>query len=120
LALEPPKVWGGGGIFNQGTVFLNNDTFRDNWVPSDSESDPWCCNGGAILNDSTGQMTVMNSRLIGDYTDANYHALFGGLVSNAGKLSLNSTIVSNAVANYGGGIFNEGDLDVINTTIFIC
>ena len=93
----------GGGIFNQGTLTLNNSTLTANTADA----------GGGIYN--SGTLTLNNSTLSGN--TANF-AGFGGGISNYGTLTVsNSTLSGNSTGKGGGGIFNQGTLTVSNSTL---
>ena len=94
----------GGGIWNAGTLTVENSTIADNRASF----------GGGGINNS-GMLTVKNST-IADNRDANSG---GGGISNAGTLTIeNSTILSNTtLAWVGGGIWNGGTLTIENSTI---
>jgi predicted outer membrane repeat protein len=123
---------GGGGIFNQGFLTLNNVAIHDNSVPNGPGGGIYNL-GRADLNNTTfvnnqantgggirsaNLMTITNS-FIGA---ANRSISDGGGIYNAGTNSritlLNSIINSNeATAGSGGGIYNEGILISSGTLI---
>ncbi len=95
--------FGGGGIFNNGTLTVTNSTISGN-TGSDI--------GGGIFN--LGALTVTNSTISGNTAND------GGGILNGGTLTVtNSTISGNTAALGGGGIFNTGGntLTVTNSTI---
>lgn len=121
----------GGGIFNRGTLTINNCTISDN------EADN---NSGGIQN--SGNMTVNNSIISGNegggggggienggdltITNSNisnntaFVSIGGGIQNNGGTLSIeNSTINSNEAGDSGAGIANVegGTINIINSTI---
>ncbi len=121
----------GGGIFNRGTLTINNCTISDNEADNDS---------GGIQN--SGNMTVNNSIISGNeaggggggienggdltITNSNisnntaFVSIGGGIQNNGGTLSIeNSTISSNEAGDSGAGIANVegGTINIINSTI---
>ena len=93
----------GGGIFNEGTLTLNDVTVSGNRAFF----------GGGIENNGT--LTVNDSRVVG-----NTAIDFGGGIDNfLGTLTLNDTVVSDNVADSsGGGINNEeGTLTLNDSTV---
>jgi hypothetical protein len=93
----------GGGIFNSGTLTVSNSTI-DN-----SKSAYY---GGGVFN--TGTLTVSNSTL---YKNSGYYG--GGIFNRfSGTLTItNSTLSGNTATSSGGGIANEGTLNIANTII---
>ena len=95
----------GGGIFNAGTLTINNSTFHNDEAEIGGGDGG---NGGAIFN--FGALTVSNS------TFSNNGAINGGAIENAGggeihnNLTIsNCTFTGNTAASYanGGAIDNE-------------
>src|SRR5208337_2094148 len=99
---------GGGGIFNAGTLTVNNSTFTDNYA----------YDGGGISN--YGTLTVNNST----FTDNSSHGGGGGIFNDPGTLTVNNSTFTNNSApdgtdqGYGGGICNQGGsaLNITNST----
>lgn len=101
---------GGGGIYNRGTLTVNNCYIQNNFADA---------SGGGILNrEDTGTVscTVNNSHINGN-TATNY----GGGIYNERvcKLILTGSTISGNTAQAGGGIFNYngGTLRVTSSTI---
>ena len=68
--------------------------------------------GGAFNN--SGYLTVTNSTITGN--QAAYQG--GGIFNNiSGTLSVSNSTISGNTANLGGGIYNQGSLNISNTTI---
>ena len=98
-------AFGGGGIFNGGTLTMSNSTLSGNSAQ---------INGGAILNSGGGNatVTVSNSTLSGNSAD------FGGAIFNLGPLTVsNSTLSGNSARDNGGAIRNGGTLTMSNSTL---
>jgi hypothetical protein len=98
--------WSGGGIYNRGTLTLNNSTVANNTAGA---------NGGGILN--RGNATLTNSTVSGNTANVD-----GGGIDNesGGTLTLNgSTVSGNTANNDGGGIDNEsgGALTLNSSTV---
>jgi len=104
----------GGGIYNQGTLTLNNDTVHGN-----AAGDP--TNGGGtgagIWNDVGAILTLNGSTVSGNSAIGNlsYAASNGGGIANYGTLTLNNSTVSgnSASQGFGGGISNALDVSVL-------
>jgi len=94
----------GGGIYNLGTLTVNNMTFSVNTAN-------WT--GGGIYNNS-GNLTVNNSTFYGNSAD-----LHGGGMLNEGTSELTNVTFSMNTADYGGGMY-LGFLrtSLTNVTIF--
>lgn len=92
----------GGGIFNWGTLTMTNSTVNNNSASNDS--------GGGIEN--SGTLGVISSTISNNSaTSGSFNVGYGGGIHNAfGTVSLiNSTIAYNNANNgSGGGVFNQG------------
>ncbi|MGC1376872.1 MAG: choice-of-anchor Q domain-containing protein, partial [Anaerolineales bacterium] len=79
----------GGGIYNNGTLTLDQVVLSGNTAPT----------GGAIYNNGT--LTITNSTLSGN------QATSGAAIYNAGTLSMtNGTVGNNTATGQAGGIYN--------------
>jgi predicted outer membrane repeat protein len=88
----------GGGVFNFGTLVVNNTTFSDSF-------------GGGIYNAAAAVVT--NSRFLRNQWPEGS----GGAIFNAGMLAVyNTTFSRNVAAARGGAIENLGTLTVVNST----
>jgi predicted outer membrane repeat protein len=109
LALNNNTITGntagwGGGIHNLGTLTLNNNTITGNTAN---------IVGGGIFNGGTGTLTLTNNTITGN-TASNT----GGGIYNGGTLTLNNnTITGNTASDRGGGIYSQGTLTLNNNTI---
>ncbi|BAY60356.1 polymorphic membrane protein [Calothrix brevissima NIES-22] len=96
------STWGG-GIYNDGTVYLRNSSINNN-----KGSD-----GGGILN--SGTLIATNS------TISNNTSGSGGGIYNFDTLTLiNTTVSNNTASSSGGGILgngSSGSIALVNTTI---
>lgn len=94
----------GGGIYNSQNAFLKiiASTIHDNEALS----------GGGIANN--GQLRLVNSTLSGNRSSASSG---GGLYNNSDVEIQQSTIAFNTSLGLGGGLKNEGQLQLINTII---
>ena len=107
---------GGGGIFNNGTLTVNNSTFSGNYA-SGTES-----GGGGIYN--KGELTITNSLFSGNYANGGSSNTGGGISNTVGPLTITNSIFSGnyatgaGIVNDGGGIFNNsnGPLMISNST----
>ena len=88
---------GGGGVFSQGALTLNNSTISRN-------------SGGGVF-DAFGHLSVTNSTISGNSAGAG-----GGIISYGATIT-NSTISGNAAKFGGGGFLNFSTATVTNSTI---
>ena len=89
----------GGGVYNAGTLTVQDSTFSGNSGSS----------GGGI--NSYGIVTVQNSTFSGN------SAIQGGGIHSEGQLTIqNSTFSGNSANDSGGGIYSMGTLTVQNST----
>jgi len=96
----------GGGVYNAGTVNINNSSISDNAA----DNNP----AGGITNRNTGTMTITNSTVSRNTADGGG----GGITNNYGTLTIaNSTISGNTAKEKGGGICSRGALTIVNSTI---
>jgi hypothetical protein len=129
-------AYGGGGIFAEGKLILNNSTVMNNGT-YDSNEDDACDHvpGGGIYN--IGLLIVNNSDIASNYIlDFNeYEVHVGCGIYNEGDLSIsNSTVRDNKTRygwhagqkvaklaphddGFGGGIYNTGSMSVSNSAI---
>ena len=99
----------GGGIYNEGELRLIGSIVRDNLV------------GGGIHNAAGGILTIEDSLISGN-SDNNDG---GGITNKFGKLIIKTSTISENYAtggggniwNGGGGIYNDGELDLDHVII---
>jgi hypothetical protein len=105
-SVNNPSV-AGGGIFNSGTLTIVNSTVSANTAGGISGR------GGGVFNGGT--LTIVNSTV-----SANT-AIIGAGIDNGGDATTvtitNSTFNGNAASAYGGACFNEGILQIANSTL---
>lgn len=102
--------FGGGAIYNAGTLTMNNSTLsRNSASPAGA--------GGAILN-YLGSMTIINSTFYGNSAGVG-GALYDTYGGTHRAIVLNCTITGNSTNGDGGGIMEaaDGDLLFIANTI---
>ncbi len=100
LTITDGKSPTGGGVHNDGTLTLTNDTVAANSGAV----------GAGVYND--GMATLTN-----DTFAQNSASTDGGGVYNLGTATLtNVTIAGNSAGFYGGGIYNSGTATLINVT----
>ncbi|MEB3340312.1 DUF4347 domain-containing protein [Okeania sp.] len=110
LELQNAEVTGGfvtndsgGGIFNSGTLTLNNSTISGNLENF--------LNGGGGIN-NTGTTNITKSTISGN------SAFYGGGIQNTGTVNLNNSTISDNFGNsLGGGIQNTGTVNLKDSTI---
>ncbi|MEM8611552.1 MAG: DUF4114 domain-containing protein [Cyanobacteria bacterium P01_H01_bin.105] len=100
----------GGGVYNQGggKLRLQNTIIRDNQAADD---------GGGIRNN--GELVIINSSVINNTSIGTTTTSGGGGLLNASGASvtiINSTFSGNTARN-GGGVRNDGILDLTNSTL---
>ena len=101
---------GGGAVLNNGTLTVDNCTLSNN-------QSSW---GGGIFNDVNGTVAIYDTTL-----SDNSAFYDGGAIWNDGTMSINSTRISNNLANSegsstGGGAYNtsRGKSTITNSTFF--
>ena len=89
----------GGGVSNSGVLTIRNSSLVSNVAASFA---------GAVFNDSTGSLTVLNSNL------SNNTAAYGGAISNSGTATVvNTQFAGNKTPlGNGGAINNYGKIDI--------
>jgi predicted outer membrane repeat protein len=107
---------GGGAIYNddvQHESTITASTFDANGVSNG--------NGGAILNNRGGGISIMQSTFSNNSAETNSNLGFGGAIYNnadAGLIQItNSTFSGNDAAGQGGAIYNNADMNISFTTI---
>jgi CSLREA domain-containing protein len=99
------SINGGGGIFNDGMLTVNNCTISYNSAPGNA-------NGGGIL--STGTLTINSSTISHNWTGEDG----GGIRQSTASATINnSTISGNSAGDIGGGIHLRSIVLVNNSTI---
>lgn len=94
----------GGGIFNYGTLTVNNCTIADN-----------VCNafGGGIFNQN--KLTVNNCTIANNKVNV---GLGGGIFNTSGVVSISNTEFINNSARLGGGVYSSsGELSINKSTL---
>ena len=97
---------GGAGLVNNGTLTITNSIFS--YHTADNQF------GGAILNNSTGNLTIIGS------TFSNNSAFGGGAIANYNQLTVrNSTFINNGggSTDSGGAIYTDGASGTLTQTI---
>jgi CSLREA domain-containing protein len=96
---------GGGGIYNEGNLVLENSTLANNIAEAGFS-------GGGIYISTTGTLTATNSTFNANSADS------GGGIMNYGVLTLtNSTFGTNNADVAGGGLANNGTATLRNTLL---
>src|SRR5690606_23964177 len=100
---------GGAGIFHQGagTLTLTNVTIADNVSQSDG--------GGIYLSDEASALYLKNSTILGNITQRNGGGL--DLQSETMHASLVIPVIGDNESQQCGGIYNDGTLKFLNTTV---
>lgn len=110
VALEGGQATLGSAILNEGTLVLREDAVSGNEATAGPST-----SGGAILNEPSASLTVLDSTLSKNQADE------GGAIDSKGTLSiLNSTITQNAATSGGGGgllLSGAGTATIANATI---
>ncbi len=94
--------FGGGGIFNSGTLTLQNDIITANTAGT---------YGGGLYNAGTGNVTVSGSAFTSD------SAQLGGGFFNTGTVSVSgSAFIGDSASSNGGGFYNQSTVTVTTST----
>jgi hypothetical protein len=116
----------GGGVYNAGTLTINNSVISENLATERSFFPPMRLYGfgGGIYN--TGTLTINRTTISGNSAHGLVQAAGGG-IDNRGKLTINASTLSDNSASVGGtcgsctvgggGIANGGTLVVNNSTV---
>lgn len=106
---KDPVAVGGGGIYNRGTMTINNCIVSGNSTIGG--------NGGGIYNNST--FLAINNSTISANTASSSSGGGGIYLNSLSQLVINnSTISGNSTTNSGGGIYtNQSNLRMNNSTI---
>jgi hypothetical protein len=129
VALQNGSAVRGAGVYNNGTLSINNSIISENLAMGYSYLGCPACDltglGGGIYNNGT--LTIKRSTIWGNHAIAHAQAAGGGIY-NRGTLTINaSTLSENGVHGpfavggrvycWGGGVANLGRLVVNNSTI---
>ena len=98
------NTFGGGGIYNDGSLTLNNCMVAGNTAPGGQ--------GGGVFNDIDGSLTVTNSTVSGNSATTG-----GGIVSYGTLTATESTVSGNQATTSGGGIALYGAATIAGSTI---
>jgi hypothetical protein len=94
-----------GGIWNDGSLTLNDSTVSDNVDIGD-----WTSEGGGIRNSGQGNLNLNNSTIKDNESSSG-----GGIFNAWGTITINnSTISGNSARGFGGGINNLGGSAYLN------
>lgn len=137
---------GGSGIYNQGTLTVNNTSFTlntagygaaiENLSILTANHSTFTLNnaptGGAVLNhtmftvnnsifsmnssNNGGAILNYNTLTLNNTTFSGNNSISGGGIYNQGTLSINHSIFSGNISNVGGGIYNGGPALINNST----
>ncbi len=99
----------GGGVYNAGTLTVTGSTLSGNGTTDGA--------GGAIYNDSTAVLTVVNSTFSGNSASAVSAGNWGGGIYNQGTLTVTGSTFSGNRAVSGGGIFVESGTATLKNTL---
>jgi RTX calcium-binding nonapeptide repeat (4 copies) len=106
----------GAGIFNNGTLTVNNSTLSGNsaTIPLLGEG-----GGGGIWNASSGTLTVNNSTLSGNSAQPELFGKGGAIYNQGGTITVSNSTLSGNSSNTGGGIGmnGSGTITVSNSTL---
>jgi hypothetical protein len=109
-----------GGIYNVGTLLINNSTLTGNTSMAQCFFPPCSGVGGGILN-VAGTVTITNSTLSGNSAGGRPDGFGGGIYNHFGTVTIsNSTLSGNSASgsgSRGGGIYNAGALTINNGTL---
>jgi CSLREA domain-containing protein/uncharacterized repeat protein (TIGR01451 family) len=108
----------GGAIGNRvnGTININTSTIGSVPITSNmSTRGNSAVYGAGIYNDGSGTVNIINS-VIGGSDFGNDADLNGGGIYNDGRLNVAGTTIGNNGATWGAGIFNNGTLTIVGST----
>ncbi len=103
----------GGGIYTDATLTVTDSTIKDN--------SGGLAGGGIYISENSGNIAMINSTLSGNSAGDSGGAIYAGsgttLSVDGSTLSRNWTRGTNGRVSGGGGIFIQGTLSVIDSTI---
>lgn len=119
------------GIFNDGSLVVENSTFSNNTSPDGIQGSAIWNRGGMVLRNSTfsgnnsggagGAVATIGSATISNCTFSGNHSrssIGGGAIYNNGTLTAaNITLSGNSADQIGGGIYSSGTVTVRNSLI---
>lgn len=108
----------GAGIYNAGTLTLNDAAVQTNGAYEPGQTGV----GGGIYNATTGVLTLTDSTVASNAAGSDLSNGIGGGIANYGSLTLIKSEVSlngtgSLQNSFGGGIANFGPLTSVNSTI---
>jgi hypothetical protein len=104
----------GAGIFNSGTLTLNNCVVSESLAVE---------RGGGIYNDVPGTLTLNNSTVTHNEADIHADMSLGGGIVNYGQVTINGSAISWNKAADGGGLYNAynpsaaSTMSITNSTV---
>jgi hypothetical protein len=114
----------GGGVYNQGTLTINNSVITGNYASSCLRFTCLTGYGGGIYN--TGRLTINRTTISANEAHGSANAAGGGIY-NLGELTINASTLSGNEINGGGtcplcevgggGIYNKGTLSIHTSTV---
>jgi hypothetical protein len=98
----------GGAVSNQGDLEIIDSVLRDNSA---------IVAGGAIFNDG-GDVNIDGGEIVdNDLFGTTGSEKGGGIFTSGGSLTVTGTVIRGNFARDGGGIYNEGPMDLVGATI---
>lgn len=108
------------GSDNNDFIILENDTFISSSMIIDKNL-TITSNENNVINGNSNQLftvTKGNNLTLHGLTIINAYEEYGGAIYNEGTMTIiNSSLNNNKAIYYGGAIYNDGDLTIINPTI---
>jgi parallel beta-helix repeat protein len=99
----------GGGVYNHGTLTLNDCVVTNNSASSGGAGGIW----------SDGTLTLNRCRVLYNYAGGDPTSVSGSGILNSGTMTINNCEISrNTSSSPGAGIHNFGTLSVFNTTLW--
>ena len=104
----------GAGIFNNGTLTVNNSTLSGNSATTPLGNG----GGGGIWNAASATLTVNNSTLSGNSAQPELFGNGGAIYNQGGTITVSNSTLSGNSSNTGGGLgMNAGTITVSNSTL---
>lgn len=96
----------GGAVYTSGRAMVSGCTFSGNHCQDYDSAGQFAGAGGALVNDPTGFLTVVNSTFSGNNAGSGYLGGDAGAIFNRGAVAISASTFSGNGAGFGSGLFS--------------